>query len=202
VPPWPAGGTPAILHEPTEALRINRYIDLNPVRIAALGGHEIRDVSAPEMATNLTRQRLDALEQYRWSSFAFFAGTKPAPTWLCTETILAFFGEGTQRKLQQRFRQQLQEAAAAGNWEGDWKSEVKYTVFLGSSEFVAQMRKFLRGDRDQQTGVRRGAVEALAWPKSCKLSVLLGVGQGKNFYPLGAAGFAKRRFSLVGPREG
>ncbi|HYZ75365.1 MAG TPA: hypothetical protein VE641_19960 [Chthoniobacterales bacterium] len=25
------------------------------------------------------------------------------------------------------------------------------------------MRKLLRGDRDQQTGVRRGAVEALAW---------------------------------------
>jgi hypothetical protein len=28
---------------------------------------------------------------------------------------------------------------------------------------VAQMRKLLRGDRDQQTGVRRGALEALTW---------------------------------------
>jgi hypothetical protein len=35
----------AILHEPTEALKINRYIHLNPVRIAALGGHETRDVA-------------------------------------------------------------------------------------------------------------------------------------------------------------
>ena len=41
------------------------------------------------------------------------------------------------------------------------EAQVKYTVFLGSAEFVAQMRKLLRGDRDQQTGVRRGAVEPL-----------------------------------------
>jgi putative transposase len=32
----------AILHETTEALVINRYIHLNPVRIAALGGHKDR----------------------------------------------------------------------------------------------------------------------------------------------------------------
>jgi putative transposase len=35
-----------ILHELAEALKINRYIHLNPVRTAALGGHETRDVSA------------------------------------------------------------------------------------------------------------------------------------------------------------
>ena len=32
----------AILHETTEALVINRYIHLNPVRIAALVGHKDR----------------------------------------------------------------------------------------------------------------------------------------------------------------
>ncbi|HXQ35684.1 MAG TPA: hypothetical protein VN843_16835, partial [Anaerolineales bacterium] len=42
-------------------------------------------------------------------------------------------------------------------------AQVKYTVLLGSAEFVAQMRKLLRGDGDQQTGVRRGALEALTW---------------------------------------
>ena len=115
----------AILHDPTEGLRINRYIHLNPVRIAALGGHENRDVTAPELTTNLARQRVDALEQYPWSSYPFFAGTKPAPTWSCTETILAFFGEGSQRKRQQTFRRQMQEAASAGHWETDWKSQVK-----------------------------------------------------------------------------
>jgi hypothetical protein len=43
-------------------------------------------------------------------------------------------------------------SAAIGRWETDWKARVKYTVFFGSAEFVAQMRKLLRGDRDQQTG--------------------------------------------------
>jgi len=76
---------------------------------------------------------------------------------------LAFFGPGSQCELQKAFRQQLREAAAIGRWETEWKAHVKYTVFLGSAEFVAQMRKLLRGDRDQQTGVRRGALEALTW---------------------------------------
>ena len=53
----------AILHEPTEALKINRYIRLNPVRIAALGG-ETRDVAAHEITAQLARRRVDALEQF------------------------------------------------------------------------------------------------------------------------------------------
>jgi putative transposase len=151
----------AILHKPTEALKISRYIHLNPVRIAALGGHETRDVASHEITAQLARRRVDALEQFHWSSYALLAGTRAAPSWLCTESILAFFGPGSQCELQKAFRQELREAAAIGRWETDWKAQVKYTVFLGSAEFAAQMRKLLRGDRDQQTGVRRVAPEAL-----------------------------------------
>src|SRR6202795_1766225 len=53
----------AILHEPTEALKIHRYIHLNPVRIAALGGHETRGVAAHKITAQLARRRVDALEQ-------------------------------------------------------------------------------------------------------------------------------------------
>jgi hypothetical protein len=60
----------AILHEPTEALKINRSIHLNPVRIAALAGHEIRDVAAREIIAQLARRRVDAWN-YDWSSYAF-----------------------------------------------------------------------------------------------------------------------------------
>ena len=109
----------AILHEPTEALKINRYIHLNPVRIAALGGHETRDVAAHKITAQLARRRVDVLEQYRWGSYAFLAGTRAAPSWLCTESILAFFGPGSQCELQKAFRQQLREAAAIGRWETD-----------------------------------------------------------------------------------
>ena len=66
----------AVLHEPTEALRINRYIHLNPVRIAAQGGHENRNRLPAELTKDLAKQRVDALEQYPWSSYAFFVGTR------------------------------------------------------------------------------------------------------------------------------
>jgi hypothetical protein len=78
----------AILHQPTEALKINRYIRLNPVRMAALGGHETRDVAAHEITAQLARRRVDALKQYHWSSYAFFTGTRAAPAWLCTESFI------------------------------------------------------------------------------------------------------------------
>jgi hypothetical protein len=48
-------------------------------------------------------------------------------------------------------------------WETDWKSQIKYTVLFGTEQFVTEMRKLLRGDRDQQTGLRRASVEALSW---------------------------------------
>jgi hypothetical protein len=168
------------LTEPTEALEINRYIHLNPVRTAALGGHETRDVAAHEITAQLARRRLDALEHYHWSSYAFFAGTRAAPAWLCTESILAFVGRGSQCELQKAFRQQLREAAAIGRWEKDWKAQVKYTVLLGSAEFVAQMRKLLRGDGDQQTGVRRGALEALTRSMGFRLTLRLALNMLPN----------------------
>jgi len=117
----------AILHEPTEALKINRYIHLNPVRITALGGHETREVAAHEITAQLARHRVDALEQYHWSSYAFFAGTRAAPAWLSTESILAFFGRDSQRELQKAFCEQLREAAATGRWDSSQRRRHRHS---------------------------------------------------------------------------
>jgi len=89
---------------------------------------------------------------------------------LSTQTILQFFGQGSQRKLQQAFRRELQEATAAGQWETGWKGRVKYTILLGGAEFVAEMRKLLWGDRDQQTGFRRALGESLGWTEIVRAS--------------------------------
>ena len=45
-----------------------------------------------------------------WSSYAFFAGTRVVAAWLCTESILEFFGRGSQCEVQKAFRPQLREA--------------------------------------------------------------------------------------------
>jgi hypothetical protein len=76
----------------------------------------------------------------------------------------------------------------------DWKARVKYTVLLGGAEFVSEMRKLLRGDRDQQTGLRRAAREALAWPES-------GRDHGESFCISAAAAQGRRRFCWVEPAD-
>ena len=154
----------AVMHEAPEALRISRYIHLNPVRVARLGGHEGSMGPGLEITPELARQRVQALEQYPWSSYVFLAGIKPTPEWLSTVEILEPFGSGSRAKRQAAFRKQLQEAAALGQWETDWKSQIKYTVLFGTEQFVTEMRKLLRGDRDQQTGLRRASAEILSWP--------------------------------------
>jgi hypothetical protein len=153
----------AILHEPDEAVIINRYIHLNPVRVKAAGGHEGRAGSEVAITKELARQRVEILEQFPWSSYGYFAGTRTPVDWLSTHEILGYFSQGSVRKRQATFRRQLREAAATEDWETDWKNRLKYTVLLGSTEFVAQMRKLLQGDQDQQTGLRHASKEALDW---------------------------------------
>jgi putative transposase len=153
----------AILHEPTEALVISRYIHLNPVRVQAIGGHEGRGSPELEITKELARQRVETLEHFPWSSYGYFAGIRSPVDWLSTDAILEFFDQGSQRERQKAFSRSLKEAAAAGTWEIDWKKRLKYTVLLGRAEFVTQMRELLQGDRDEQTGLRRAAREALPW---------------------------------------
>jgi hypothetical protein len=59
----------AVLHELTEALTTNRYIplNLNPVRVSQLGGHEGQVQAKVEAPAELDRARVRvrALEDYR-----------------------------------------------------------------------------------------------------------------------------------------
>jgi REP element-mobilizing transposase RayT len=137
----------AILHETTAALMINRYIHLNPVRIAAQGRHENGGIASQDISEDLACRRVDALEQYCWSSYAFFAGERPAPNGYVPKRSWrssAIVRNGSNKK---RFgdscrKRQLQDLGKPR------KAKVRHTIFLGSGEFVARMRKLLRGRRD------------------------------------------------------
>jgi hypothetical protein len=65
----------AILHESAEAFKINCYIHLKSVRIAALGGHETRDRAPAENTTDLARQRVGTLERYPWEELLSARGS-------------------------------------------------------------------------------------------------------------------------------
>ena len=51
------------MHEPAEALIIDRYIHLNPVRVCALGGHEGRSISPAGITAQLASEHVMLLSR-------------------------------------------------------------------------------------------------------------------------------------------
>jgi putative transposase len=154
----------AILHDPeSAALEINRYIHLNPVRVKALGGHEARPGAEDRLgpggtgtgpSRELAEARVQALSSYRWSSYQVYAGKARNPGWLTTNSIYRFFEDHAPHGLQSAYRRQLEEMAALGEWETDWRDSIKATILLGPDKFVQKMLGILEGDRREQTGLR------------------------------------------------
>jgi len=155
----------AVLHEPcTQALVINRYIHLNPVRISRLGGHEQRSGKVTsELTAEPAKARVDALRNYPWSSYRSYVESTKKPEWLITTAVLDFLGEGTSRKLAAQYRRELEAAAARGEWETGWKDKVKAMLLLGSQDFVERMSQLLKGDRREQTSLRNIRPGRLSW---------------------------------------
>jgi putative transposase len=171
--PLVQGRFKAILHEPeSTALIINRYIHLNPVRVKVLGGHEARsgaedqlEMSGTGPSRELIKARVEALNSYRWSSYPVYVGRAPNPEWLTTGSIYRFFGDHTPHSLRGAYRRQLEERAALGQLETDWRPAIKATVLLGSDTFIEKMLGVLKGDRREQTGLRAKERLSLDWPK-------------------------------------
>jgi REP element-mobilizing transposase RayT len=171
--PLVQGRFKAILHEPENtALIINRYIHLNPVRVKALGGHEARsgagdqvEISGTSPSRELVKARVEALSSYGWSSYRVYIGKAHNPGWLTTESIYRFFGDHTLHSLRGAYRRQLEQMAALGRWETDWRASIKATVLLGSDKFTQKMLEILKGDRREQTGLRSKERLSLDWPK-------------------------------------
>ena len=156
----------AILHNcSSHAPIINKYIHLNPVRVWRSGGHE-RRAGASDQATAAKRgaARVEALRAYSWSSYHYYNGEERAPLWLTTQTVLELLQPGRRATTQTAaYRRELERAAAADQLETDWKTELKASLLLGSSDFVGRMKKRLSGDRREQTALRKASQGALSW---------------------------------------
>lgn len=163
----------AILHAcSSHALTINKYIHLNPVRVRTLGGHENRKAPDQAAASDFSAARVQALRAYQWSSYSYYSDKQKKPEWLTTETVLGLLDD---RAGSARYRQELEKAAAVGELETDWKTELKATLLLGPKEFVERMQKRLKGDRREQTGLRKASRGALSWQEiTSRVSQLLG----------------------------
>jgi hypothetical protein len=94
-----------------------------------LGGHEARsgeerqlEVSGTRPSRELVKARVEALSSYRWSSYPAYVGRVRKPEWLTTESIYRFFGDHTLHSLRGAYRRQLEEMAALGQLETDWRA--------------------------------------------------------------------------------
>jgi putative transposase len=157
----------AVLHDlDSAALTINRYIHLNPVRVSGLGGHEGRADLVAQPRREVIKARVAALN-YRWSSYGVYVGKTRNPGWITTDSIHGFFGDHTLHSLRGAYRRQLEEMAALGQWETDWKEKVSATVLFGSDAFVRKMTKLLKGKRSEQSGLRQLERRSLDWRAIC-----------------------------------
>ena len=62
-----------------------------------------------------------------------------------------------------QYRGELEEAAGLGEWETDWKDNVKAMLLVGSQDFVEHMSQLLKGDRREQTSLRTIRSGRLSW---------------------------------------
>src|SRR5258708_32456043 len=93
---------------------------------------------------DLVKARVEALSSYRWSSYQVYVGKARNPGWLTTESIYRFFGDHTLHSLRGAYRQQLEEIAALGQWETDWRDFNKATIVLGLFKVIQKMLSVLK----------------------------------------------------------
>ena len=63
------------------------------------------------------------------------------PGWVTTDAIYGFFGDQSLQRLRGAYRRQLEEMAALGHWEADWKDKVSASMLFGGQAFVGRMIK-------------------------------------------------------------
>lgn len=104
-----------------------------------LGGHEGRAYpEQPAPGAELAAARVEALQNYRWSSYSYYSGKQKAPEWLTIETIPGLLNRGAGKTA--AYRRELEEAAALGQLDTDWKSQLRATMLLGPIAFENSSR--------------------------------------------------------------
>jgi len=140
-------------------LSLSRYIHLNPVRMRRYGlGKQAQRVQRAGLGEKAdakqVEERIGALRGYRWSSYRAYTGLEASPPWLETETVLGLGGAGSRGQRGRGYQRYVEEAVRAGLEESPWE-ELEAGVVLGAAEFVARIRRGLRGDAKEQPGLRR-----------------------------------------------
>jgi len=144
-------------------LELSRYIHLNPVRRERYAlDRESRQRNRAGLGREITPQRfaerVEALRQYRWSSYRGYIGLEKAPAWLVCQEMLKRVESGKHGR-QKGYRQYVEEAlreGATAPWE-----QLQGQVILGDRQFVERLEEDLQGNRREQPSLRQ-----LSWRPS------------------------------------
>ena len=127
-------------------LELSLYLHLNPVRVKALGltkrnqTMEARGWSVP--SPKIIKERLKVLREYRWSSYAYYAGYKTkCPDWLDLSVVASMAGSPS------GYRRVVEQRVSCGMPE-EFLSQLKNQVALGGEWFGEQMRGLCCVDRE------------------------------------------------------
>jgi REP element-mobilizing transposase RayT len=142
------------------------YMHLNPVRVRALGldkaGRAQENAGhVPDDGIDLARARLDALREYRWSSYRAYAGYVKSPPWLTCGRLL---GRLMSDQPCHAYRRHLEESLNRFDDAGDEPFAAK--PVLGGDEFVARVRGEL-------TDNGTSASNALHWKRLVPFSAVV-----------------------------
>ena len=133
----------AVLVDPQEwALKLSRYIHLNPVRIKRLGLDKkartaarlgLQAATTPEEV----RQRVTVLREFRWSSYRAYAGYEGGPKWLQADWILQRSGKS--RGERRRWYRQYCESAVRDGLPDPAPEAVLLQMCLGGRKFLNEL---------------------------------------------------------------
>src|SRR6185369_4553149 len=131
---------------------------LNPIRIKSLGlGKGERQTQrmglAPAPDPVQVRERVAQLRAFRWSSYRAYIGLERPEAWLECQTVLSQ-GGGAKAQQRQKYREYVERTVREGLEKTPWES-LHEQVVLGGAEFLARLRKHVRGDVQEQRGARR-----------------------------------------------
>lgn len=119
-------------------LRLSRYIHLNPVFTEA-------------WQKRSTRERIDALSAYRWSSYRGYAGRAAAEPWIRRSAILNLV-EGRRGRAETRYRHYVESGLA--------RTDTEFRELLSGSPMGIGSEPFLERLRSEYAGVVDGRVKA------------------------------------------
>jgi len=138
-------------------LELSRYLHLNPVRVkdyelSKRDRQRHRAGAGKATGPDLHGARIQALREYRWSSYRAYIGKEKRPAWLVDEELLRRLG-GLRNQWQKQYQGFVEQAL----WEGvatPWE-QVQGQVVLGNQEFLEALEGEIQGDPREQPGLRK-----------------------------------------------